>query len=75
MRILKVFNEKAELTVTDVEFQNAGISDDVDFNQVLTEAVENSEAQVVFESSTLERILLDLALTLELELLKRLPTH
>ena len=59
MRILKVFNEQAELTVKDVEFQNAGISDDVDFNQVLTEAVENSEAQVAFESSTLERILLD----------------
>ena len=54
-----MFNENAELTVNNIQFENAGISDDVDFNPMLTEHLENSPIQTTVTSSTLDRILLD----------------
>jgi hypothetical protein len=59
MRIIKMFNENAELTINNVQFQNAGISDDVDYNPMLVEHVENSAIQTTVTSATLDRMLLD----------------
>ena len=59
MRLIKIFNENADLTIENIAFENAGISDDVDYNPVLAKHLENSEISATTSSEKLERILLD----------------
>ena len=65
MRLIKIFNKDAQLKIDNVELSNSGISDDVDFNPMLIEHVENSPIRSVIVSSKLERILLDPSLSLD----------
>jgi hypothetical protein len=59
MRLIKIFNENAELTINNIQFENAGISDDVDFNPTYVQHLPNSPIQTIVASATLDRILID----------------
>ena len=59
MRLIKIYHKDAELELQNVVLENAGVSDDVDYNPYLAKYLENSPLVVSTSSSSLERILLD----------------
>ena len=59
MRLIKIYHKDAELHLQNVVLENAGVSDDVDYNTYLAKYLENSPFVVSTRSSSLERILLD----------------
>ena len=56
LRLMKVYNKNAELSISDVSFENSGISEDVDYNSFLTEHVDNSAIATTTRSTTLTRV-------------------
>ena len=59
MRLIKIYHKDVELELQNVVLENAGVSDDVDYNPYLAKYLENSPLVVSTGSSSLERILLD----------------
>ena len=57
MRLIKIYHKDAELELQNVVLENAGVSDDVDYNPYLAKYLENSPLVVSTSSSSLERIL------------------
>ena len=58
MRLIKIYHKDVELELQNVVLENAGISDDVDYNPYLAKYLKNSPLVVSTGSSSLERILM-----------------
>jgi hypothetical protein len=59
MRLMKIYNKDVDLIINNVAFENAGISDNVDFNPFLVEQLDNAAVQASTAGETLNRVLLD----------------